>query len=159
VQISSLLGRITLPFYGPYNASKWALEALSENYRTELSQFGIDVAIVEPGGFPTNFMERLVHPSDPSRHESYGEFAEAPATAFAEFEQALKANPAQDPQLVADAVAQVINTPAGKREFRTPVDRMGMSEPIKEYNQHLAQLTDRIYTAFGTQDMLTLKTK
>jgi NAD(P)-dependent dehydrogenase (short-subunit alcohol dehydrogenase family) len=40
VHISSLLGRITVPFYGPYNASKWALEALAENYRSELSGFG-----------------------------------------------------------------------------------------------------------------------
>ena len=41
VHVSSLLGRMTLPFYGPYNASKWAVEALAENYRTELSGFGI----------------------------------------------------------------------------------------------------------------------
>jgi NAD(P)-dependent dehydrogenase (short-subunit alcohol dehydrogenase family) len=37
IHVSSLLGRMTLPFYGPYNASKWALEALAENYRVELS--------------------------------------------------------------------------------------------------------------------------
>ena len=29
IHISSLLGRMALPFYGPYNASKWALEALA----------------------------------------------------------------------------------------------------------------------------------
>ena len=38
--------------YGPYNASKWALEALAENYRVERSGFGVDSCIVEPGGFP-----------------------------------------------------------------------------------------------------------
>ena len=50
IHVSSLLGRMVLPFYGPYNATKWAVEALAENYRIELSGFGIDSCIVEPGG-------------------------------------------------------------------------------------------------------------
>ena len=76
--ISSLLGRMTLPFYGPYNATKWALEALAENYRTELSGFGIESLIVEPGGFPTTFIDNLIKPSDKSQEPSYGEFMQVP---------------------------------------------------------------------------------
>ena len=72
INVSSLLGRITLPFYGPYNASKWALEALCENYRSELSGFGIEVCIVEPGGYATSFIDHLMHPSDAARTGSYG---------------------------------------------------------------------------------------
>lgn len=159
LHISSLLGRITIPFYGPYNASKWALEALVENYRTELSAFGIDAAMVEPGGFPTSFMDRLIHPSDTDRASQYGDFAQAPEAAFAAFQQALAANPAQNPQLVATAVAEVIDTPAGQRPFRTVVDKMGMGEPVAGYNDHLAQVTHGIYQAFGTDSMLTLNTK
>jgi NAD(P)-dependent dehydrogenase (short-subunit alcohol dehydrogenase family) len=49
IYTSSLLGRIALPFYGAYQASKWALEAMAENYRVELSSFGIENCIVEPG--------------------------------------------------------------------------------------------------------------
>jgi NADP-dependent 3-hydroxy acid dehydrogenase YdfG len=56
IHISSLLGRITLPFYGPYQATKWALEAMAENYRAELSLLAYNRVIVEPGGFPTTFM-------------------------------------------------------------------------------------------------------
>jgi NAD(P)-dependent dehydrogenase (short-subunit alcohol dehydrogenase family) len=78
INISSLLGRISIPFYGPYNASKWAEEGLSENYRTELSQCGIEVCIVEPGGFPTTFIEHLVRPSDNSRSKEYGSLDEMP---------------------------------------------------------------------------------
>jgi NAD(P)-dependent dehydrogenase (short-subunit alcohol dehydrogenase family) len=157
LNISSILGRMTIPFYGPYNASKWAVEALSENYRTELSSFGIDVAIIEPGGFPTSFFERLVQPSDTERLQRYGEMADAPQEAFEGFEQALADNPAQNPQLVANAVLNVINTPAGQRPFRTVVDKMGMGEPIVEYNSHLDKVTQGIYTAFGTADMLELQ--
>ena len=157
LHVSSLLGRITIPFYGPYNASKWALEALAENYRTELSAFGVDSCLVEPGGFPTSFVERLMRPSDTSRNADYGDFAGAPEAALAGFEAALAANPAQDPAIVAAAILELVDTPAGERPFRTVVDKMGMGEPIESYNQHLADVTTGIYTAFGTADMLKLK--
>lgn len=157
VHISSLLGRMTIPFYGPYNASKWALEALAENYRSELSGFGIDSCIVEPGGYPTTFMDNLVKPSDTSRNSGYGNFAQAPMELFTNFEKALAANPAQNPQNVADTVAALIDTPAGQRPFRTVVDKMGMGEPIKGYNDHLEQVTTGVYNAFGMGDMLKLK--
>jgi len=158
VHITSILGRMVLPFYGPYNASKWAMEALAENYRVELSGFGIDVCIVEPGGFPTNFMDKLLKPGDPARDAGYGEFAQAPLALFTNFEKALAENPAQNPQNVADAMADLVDTPAGQRSFRTVVDKMGMGDPIAGYNEQLAQITAGIYNAFGMGDMLTLKT-
>ncbi|MBT8292851.1 MAG: SDR family oxidoreductase, partial [Eudoraea sp.] len=130
IHVSSLLGRFTLPFYGPYNASKWALEAMVENYRTELSGFGVESCLVEPGGYPTSFFDGLVKPSDTNREGSYGEFAKVSMQAFENFEKALASNPAQNPQDVADAVAELVDTPAGKRKFRTVVDKMGMGEHI-----------------------------
>lgn len=157
VHISSLLGRITIPFYGPYNSSKWALEAMAENYRTELSAFGIESVLVEPGGYPTSFIDRLMSPSDRSREADYGAMAQAPAAALANFEAVLAANPQQNPQDVADAVVALIETPAGKRAFRTPVDKLGMGDAIAQYNEHLAQLTRGIYQNFGTAHMLEVK--
>ena len=157
IHISSLLGRMTLPFYGPYNASKWALEALAENYRTELSGMGIDSCLVEPGGYPTTFMDNLVKPGDPTRDLGYGELAQAPQGLLTSFEKALAENPEQNPQNVADAVADLIDTPAGKRKFRTVVDRMGMGDHIEGYNEQLEQITSGIYNAFGMGDMLNLK--
>ena len=157
LHVSSLLGRITIPFYGPYSASKWALEALAENYRIELSAFGIESCLVEPGGFPTTFMDRLLRPSDTSRNADYGDFAQAPDAALAGFETVLADNPQQDPQLVVDAIERIVDTPAGEREFRTVVDKLGMGDPIEAYNKHLAEVTLGIYTAFGTADMLKLK--
>jgi len=157
IHISSVLGRISLPFYGPYNASKWALEALAENYRVELSGFGVDSCIVEPGGFPTSFMDRLLRPSDHSRDESYGEYINAPQQMFDGFEQALAANPEQNPQKVADAIAKLVDMPTGERPIRTVVDYMGMGDHIKGYNEQLSQITSGIYNAFGMGDMLKLK--
>ena len=157
IHISSLLGRIAIPFYGPYNASKWALEALAENYRVELSGFGVDSCIVEPGGYPTGFMTSLMRPSDHSQDESYGAMANAPAQMFENFEGALASNPAQNPQHVADAIAKLIATSAGQRPMRTVVDNMGMGTHIEPYNTQLGQIHEGIYTAFGMADMLKLK--
>ncbi len=157
IYVSSLLGRISLPFYGPYNASKWAVEALAENYRVELSGFGIDSCIVEPGGYPTTFMENLMTPSDSTRNESYGDFMNAPKALFEGFEGALAGNPEQKPQKVADAILKLIQTPAGGRPVRTVVDNMGMGDPINGYNDQLNQITNGIYNAFGMADMLKLK--
>ncbi|THB71701.1 MAG: SDR family oxidoreductase [Desulfovibrio sp.] len=156
IHISSLLGRMCMPFFGAYNASKWALEALAENYRVELSGFGVDVAIVEPGGYPTTFNDNLLRPSDSSRDAGYGDFAQAPMQSFQGYEQALAGNPAQNPQDVADAVANLVDTPAGQRPFRTVVDKMGMGDPINGYNDQLEQIMTGIYSAFGMGGMLTL---
>jgi short-subunit dehydrogenase len=50
INISSVGGKITMPFGGWYHASKFALEALSDSLRNEVAQFGIDVVVIEPGG-------------------------------------------------------------------------------------------------------------
>lgn len=158
LNVSSLLGRVALPFYGPYNATKWALEALSENYRAELSAFGVEIALVEPGGFPTGFIANLMQPSARDRDEGYGDMAAAPQASLAGFEAFLAQNPQQTPQIVADAVVTIIATPHGKRPFRTEVDRIGMGEPLKAYNDHLAQITRHLYANLGIEPMLSLRT-
>ncbi|MEM7186080.1 MAG: SDR family NAD(P)-dependent oxidoreductase [Bacteroidota bacterium] len=157
VHVSSLLGRMVFPFYGPYNASKWALEALAENYRIELSGFGVDSCIVELGGYPTSFFDSLIKPSDTSQNESYGAMVDAPRQAFESFEGALAQNPAQDPQNVATAIANLIETPAGSRPARTVVDKMGMGDHIAPYNEQLDQIHHGLFNAFGMGEMLTLK--
>ena len=146
-----------MPFYGPYNATKWALEALAENYRTELSGFGIESVIIEPGGFPTAFIENLMKPSDSSQADSYGDFMQVPEAMLQGFEQALEANPEQRPEKVAEAVAKSIALPFGEKPFRTVVDYMGMGEHIDQYNDHLGKVTEGIYSAFGNDGMLTVK--
>ncbi|MFC1558926.1 SDR family oxidoreductase [candidate division KSB1 bacterium] len=157
IHVTSILGRMVVPFYGPYNASKWALESLAENYRVELSGFGIDSCIVEPGGYPTAFMDSLIKPGDTSRDESYGDFAQAPIGFFTNFMKALESNKEQKPQNVADAISKLIDTPAGQRSFRTIVDKMGMGDHINGYNDQLEQIHSGIYNAFGMGDMLKLK--
>jgi NAD(P)-dependent dehydrogenase (short-subunit alcohol dehydrogenase family) len=54
-QISSLGGVIALPNSGAYNATKWALEGLSESLALEVAGFGIKVTLVEPGPFRSDW--------------------------------------------------------------------------------------------------------
>jgi NAD(P)-dependent dehydrogenase (short-subunit alcohol dehydrogenase family) len=158
IHMSSLLGRMVIPFYGPYNASKHALEALADNYRVELSSFGIESVLVEPGGYGTTFMDGLIRPSDRSREAGYGPMAGAPEQSFAAFAKHLTGPHAPDPQWVADAVAGLIRAPRGQRPFRTTVDRLGMGAAVDPYNQAADALQKKVYAAFGMSEALTLKT-
>lgn len=58
VNMGSISGRVALPFVGPYTASKFALEALTDSLRVELRPWGIHVAIVEPGVIATPIWKR-----------------------------------------------------------------------------------------------------
>jgi NAD(P)-dependent dehydrogenase (short-subunit alcohol dehydrogenase family) len=58
VNMSSIGGRISQPFLGPYSASKYALEALSDALRRELQPWGIHVALIEPGNVKTRIWEK-----------------------------------------------------------------------------------------------------
>ena len=55
VNVSSLGGLFTLPLFGVYNATKHAVEALSDALRIELRPFGIEVSLIEPGPIRTKF--------------------------------------------------------------------------------------------------------
>lgn len=55
IQLSSVLGIATLPVLGIYNASKFAVEGLSETLASEVKGFGINVTLIEPNGFSTDW--------------------------------------------------------------------------------------------------------
>lgn len=58
VNVSSVAGRMTIPFYGVYCGSKHAIEAISDALRMEARDTGVEVVIVEPGPVQTGFNER-----------------------------------------------------------------------------------------------------
>lgn len=58
VNVSSISGRMALPGFGPYSASKFALEGFSESLRLELAPFGIRVVLVEPGSYRTEIWDK-----------------------------------------------------------------------------------------------------
>ncbi|MEA2481882.1 MAG: hypothetical protein QOJ07_3804 [Thermoleophilaceae bacterium] len=80
VNVSSIGGRFAAPFLGPYTASKFALEGMSDSLRRELRPFGIHVAIIEPGSIATEIWDKGQRDADtleasmsPRARELYGD--------------------------------------------------------------------------------------
>ncbi len=61
VNVSSILGKLTIPTGSAYTASKWAMEAWSEALRYEVFRFGIEVVLIEPGLVRTHFKDSTVY--------------------------------------------------------------------------------------------------
>jgi NAD(P)-dependent dehydrogenase (short-subunit alcohol dehydrogenase family) len=64
VNISSVGGKVALPTYGAYAGSKFALEAVSDSLRREVSGLGVKVVVVEPGAVKTEMLERGIANAD-----------------------------------------------------------------------------------------------
>ncbi len=158
IYLSSLLGRVTLPFFGPYNATKFAVEAMAENYRLELSGAGIESCVIEPGGYGTSFMSALIQPSDQERINSLGEAAGAPMQMVQGFEGNLSGENAPDPQWIADETLKLVDADHGTRPFRTVRDGLGMGEPVEAINAAAEASELAIYQAFQLDGMLEVKT-
>ena len=72
INISSIGGIMTIPAYAVYNATKFAVEGLSEGLWYELGMFGIRVKVIEPGAIKTDFGGRSQDVWDVSRVPAYG---------------------------------------------------------------------------------------
>jgi NAD(P)-dependent dehydrogenase (short-subunit alcohol dehydrogenase family) len=84
VNVSSIGGRVALPLVGAYNASKFALEAVSDSLRRELPSHGVDVIVIEPGGVKTPIWRKgdelateLTADMPPEAERLYGRLIEA----------------------------------------------------------------------------------
>ncbi len=120
IQVSSISGRNAFPGFGLYHASKWALEGLSESWRYELAHLGVDVVLVEPGPFLTNFSGNITQSQNQDFspvYEHVSDFNEA----FVEQLHVAFEDPVAptDPQIVVEIFDQLINTPKGQRPLRT----------------------------------------
>lgn len=77
VNVSSVMGRLTIAANGTYAAAKHAVEALSDALRREVAPFGVDVVVVEPGAVDTGFTDIAFGGLEGVReHEIYGALAD-----------------------------------------------------------------------------------
>jgi NAD(P)-dependent dehydrogenase (short-subunit alcohol dehydrogenase family) len=120
INISSQLGRVIAPSFGQYSPSKFALEALSQALAYELVPHGIDVSIIEPGGYPTAIWSNANKNSLDLLSRADGTHTEGYAALVDQLGKRTGGG-TTDPMDVPNAIAALIAKPAGTRDLRTPV--------------------------------------
>ncbi|MBE9585147.1 SDR family oxidoreductase [Mucilaginibacter sp. JRF] len=152
INVTSGFGRVGFPFFGVYCASKFGLEGLVEGLHYELRPLGVDVVILEPGGFPTEMSQKVQLGTDASVADGYAAIAGYPEKIFAAIGQLFEAtNP--NPQDVADGVVKLIGLPKGERPLRTVVDPT-TGEYISAINDAVKPEFDKAMVAYGLKELL-----
>jgi NAD(P)-dependent dehydrogenase (short-subunit alcohol dehydrogenase family) len=151
INTSSLVGRMSPPFFGTYTATKHALEGYSQALRYEVSPFGVDVVMVEPGPFGTGLLASGQVPGHSQVLESYGDLAEVPTAMGENFAKMLESEDAPDPQWVVDAYLKLAEMPASKRPTRTVV---GITWGVDEINDLTQPIQDRVLKEMQLETIL-----
>jgi short-subunit dehydrogenase len=115
INVSSVGGRLTLPYFGVYNSTKYAVESLSDALRYELRPFGIDVSLIEPGVIRTNFEATAVGGLQSMQSGAY-------AAALAKYEEMSKLADrfASNPIVIAKAIGRAVNARRPSARYVAP---------------------------------------
>jgi NAD(P)-dependent dehydrogenase (short-subunit alcohol dehydrogenase family) len=145
----------TPPYLSPYFAAKAAMDSLAVSYASELTRWGVETAIIVPGAYTkgTNHFAHAGAPADKARAAQYdnGPYAGVP-------EQSLKGLALLEPAdaeagAVAEAIVKVVDTPFGKRPFRTHID------PSQDGCEIVNGVADRVraelFRRIGLEDLLS----
>jgi NAD(P)-dependent dehydrogenase (short-subunit alcohol dehydrogenase family) len=146
INISSILGRVTFPFLGIYGASKFAVEALTDSLRYELSQLGVEVVAVQPSAYPTNFLPGIQTPARTEVTESYGEVGRIPDALSTSLTSTFEGEDAPNPHDVAEAIRELVGQDKGSRAARTVV---GAPFGSDEANEGVAPAQAKAVEALG----------
>jgi NAD(P)-dependent dehydrogenase (short-subunit alcohol dehydrogenase family) len=155
INIGSILGRVTFPFFGIYGASKFAVEALTDSLRYEVSQLGIEVALVQPSAYPTPMYSNVQLPADTDRVAAYGEIGEIPGAMFKHFMESFQKLDAPNPHEVAEAIATLVAQSKGSRPARTVVGQAFGADTV---NAQTAPVQGHVVGALGLAHLATLAT-
>lgn len=136
INVSSVAGRISASPLAPYNASKWAIEALSETLSQEAKMFNIRVAVVEPGIIDTAMARRVGDATDASPYPQTDRYAKL-------FSAALQNHPS--PTLVGEKILDIVES--GTWQLRHPVGPD--AEPFLQWR---ASMTDEQFADWGAAD-------
>lgn len=154
INTGSILGRVTFPFFGLYGASKYAVEAMTESYRYELSQLGVDVVLIQPSAYPTNMYAAMQQPDDAARGSAYGEIGAIPGKMFETFMGMFAAANAPNPHDVAVAIAKLVATAKGQRPDRVVVGQAFGSDAV---NVAVAPVQRQVVDGLGLGALATIR--
>jgi NAD(P)-dependent dehydrogenase (short-subunit alcohol dehydrogenase family) len=120
INVTSMGGRITFPFYSLYHGTKWAVEGFSESLHYELREFNIRVKIIEPGAIKTDFYERSL---DITKKEGLTAYDNYFNRAFPNMQKV--GETAAGPEIVARKIYKAATD--GRKKMRYPV---GSNAPL-----------------------------
>jgi NAD(P)-dependent dehydrogenase (short-subunit alcohol dehydrogenase family) len=145
----------TPPYLSPYFAAKAAMDSLAVSYASELARWGIETSIIVPGAF-TKGTNHFAHAGAPADAERAAEYNDGPYAGVPE--RALKGlaslePPDADVSAVAEAIVKVVDTPFGRRPFRTHID------PSQDGAEIVNGVADRVraemFRRIGLEDLLS----
>ena len=119
--ISSQLGRVIVPSSGHYSPSKFALEAMSEAMAYELAPHGVEVCVIQPGGYPTRVWVNRNQLASELKDRLTPEQAAAYPQLVEQMGKEDGTRRSADPMDVPRAMAEIIAMPAGSRPLRRAV--------------------------------------
>lgn len=115
INVSSMGGRVTTYFGAWYHATKYALEAFSDALRMETKSFGINVAIIEPGGIKTPWgFIAADHLEESAKGGAYEEQAKKTAEGM---RKQYSGNMMSDPKVIAKAISRATNARCPKTRY------------------------------------------
>ncbi len=116
INVSSVVGRLTVPLYTMYSSSKWALEGFSEALQYELKQFNIGVKLIEPASTKTDFHKRSLNVFKNEKIEGYDDLEETVLTGMKK-----RNKKASEPEVVAKTIYKAATD--GKEKLRYAPDK------------------------------------
>jgi len=117
INISSVAGRIARPMSSIYDATKHALEAISDGLRGELAQFGIKVVIIEPGMISTEFGS-VADASVREMIDNSGPYKESFERSFGAIQRMRRMS--GKPQDIGEAICRALSADNPKRRYAAP---------------------------------------
>lgn len=120
--VSSSLARFSCPYMTAYASAKHAIEGLLQGMKYELKPYNIDFSFIEPGIYPTHVFDRYESGDDTAVRAAYGPVGDIDRQIKQQLDGLFASGHANDPQLVANAMLELIEMPAGSRPIRLPVD-------------------------------------
>jgi NAD(P)-dependent dehydrogenase (short-subunit alcohol dehydrogenase family) len=121
VQNSSLLGFVALRYRGAYNASKFALEGLTDTMRLELEGTGVKVSLIEPGPIRSRFRQNALKKFLENIDRSQSRLAKAYEKKLEALESDADAPFTLGPEAVGEALLHALKSPRPKIRYRVTV--------------------------------------
>ncbi|HCN51777.1 MAG TPA: short-chain dehydrogenase/reductase [Chryseobacterium sp.] len=131
IQVSSFLGLVTLPILGLYNASKFAVEGFSETLASEVKHLGINISLIEPNGYSTDWSGASAFQTEPM--EVYNPVKEA-------FMKGATPDIYGNPEATVTAIEKLVDSP--NPPLRLLLGKIAYPSVKSTYEQRLASFEE-----------------